>query len=750
MSHKETYIEVFLPVPVDNWFTYKVDETTRKSGEGELVAGQRVLVPFGSRVLVGVVRRVGVDKPDYKTKTVKQIIDSTPCLSNQLMKLLEWASHYYFHPIGDVFKQFMPHKDIKLEANKFYRLSGYHIDLNTVSDKEITVINYLSNKEYVSKNTLVKRFNQGIINRLLKNGMLEVVFKTNNQIFEKPPYSIVDYHDSNTLETFQSNIILTEEQTSVVDQLITYLQAKTFQTTLVMGVTGSGKTEIYMHVIAEAIKNGKNAIVLVPEIALTPQLVNRFIERFGIIVGIVHSKIKPLALKKTYEDILSDKIRIIIGVRSAIFAPIKHVGIIVVDEEHEHTYKQEDRFRYNARDVAIMRGKLEQGLVVLGSATPSLESYYNAITGKYKFCRLEHRIHNLPMPEIHIIDLKKENPHRIGNEILTKPVVDALSETFSKNKQAIIMLNRRGYASSFICEDCGHIEKCPQCDIPLTYHKPLQRLICHYCGYSEPIFLKCPDCGSSNVKLVGIGTQRLEEEIKKIFKSIKSIRMDKDTTGRAGSHEKFIDMFGTGHVMILLGTQMVSKGLDFPNVDLVCLPLLDIGLNIPDFRSSERVFNIIMQSAGRAGRSEKGARVFIQTYNPDYYPIKYAVDYNIELFYKTELNYRKQLLYPPFSRIALIIFKHKDLNTLQYAMEKITKILANGLGKPENVSNEVVFFGPVPAPMTKAKGVYIYHLLLKSSKTNLLSDTIYHLINEFKELIPDIKFIIDMDPQHFV
>jgi primosomal protein N' (replication factor Y) len=747
MPYKETYIEVILPVPVDNWFTYKVDETTGKSNEEELAVGQRVLVPFGPRMLVGVVRKVGVDKPDYNTKTVKQVIDSTPCMSNQLMKLLEWSSHYYFHPIGDVFKQFMPHKDIRLEINKFYRLSSYPIYLNTFSDKENAVINYLTNKKYVSKNTLIKRFNQDIINRLLKKSVLEVVFKTPDQILEEPSDSIVDSHNSNTLKTFKSDIILTEEQKNTVDLLVTDLQTRTFQTTLVMGVTGSGKTEIYMQVIAEAIKKGKNAIVLVPEIALTPQLVNRFIDRFGIIIGVIHSKIKPLSLKKTYADILKDRIRIIIGVRSAIFAPIKHVGVIVVDEEHEHTYKQEDRFRYNARDVAIMRGKLEQALVVLGSATPSLESYYNAITGKYKFCKLEHRIHNLPMPEIHIVDLKKEHPHRIGNEILTKPVVDALSETFSKNKQAIIMLNRRGYASSLICGDCGHVEKCPECDIPLTYHKSLQRLVCHYCGYSEPIFSKCPVCGSSNVKLIGIGTQRLEEEIKKIFNSIKSIRMDRDTTGRAGSHEKFIDMFGTRDVMILLGTQMVAKGLDFPDVELVCLPLLDIGLNIPDFRSSERIFNIIMQSAGRAGRAESGARVFIQTYNPDYYPIKYAVDYNTELFYKTELSYRKELFYPPFSRITLIIFKHKDLKTLQYAMEKIAKVLTNGLG---NVSNGVDFFGPVPAPMTKAKGFYVYHLLLKSSKTKILSDVLHKLNNKFKESIPDIKFIIDMDPQHFM
>ena len=748
MPYKETYIEVILPVPVDHGFTYRVDETTTGiTDDAKIVAGQRVLVPFGSRMLAGIIRRAGIDKPEYRTKTVRQFIDSVPCLPLPLMKLMEWASRYYFYPMGDVFKQFMPHKDIKLEANRFYRLSLQPIDRIRLSDKEKAIITYLESKKNISKVTLVRRFGSGVVNKLVKNGVLEIFFKTSNKIPDQTVDSIPDIKKSTSLEPSESGIILTEEQKNTKDALVTSLQTRTFQTTLVMGVTGSGKTEIYMQVIAETIKQGKNAIVLVPEIALTPQLVNRFIDRFHGIVDVMHSKIKPLLLRKTYEDILLGKIRIIIGVRSAIFAPIKDVGVIVVDEEHEHTYKQEDRFRYNARDVAIMRGKLEQALVVLGSATPSLESYYNAMTGKYHFCKLEHRVQNLPMPNIYVIDLKKEHPHRIGNEILSKPVVDALTETFARGKQAIIMLNRRGYASSLICVDCGHTEKCPECEIPLTYHKSLQRLVCHYCGYSEPVFAKCPVCGSSNIKSMGIGTQRLEEEIKRIFSDIKFIRMDRDTTVKLGSHEEFIDLFGTGDVLMLLGTQMVAKGLDFPDVELVCLPLLDIGLNIPDFRSSERIFNIIMQSAGRAGRTESGARVFIQTFNPDYYPVKYAVEYKTELFYKTELSYRKELNYPPFSRISIVVFKHKNLNVLQGAMEKISKIFGNGSGI---VHRGVDVFGPVPAPMSKVKGVYVYHLLLKSSKTNLLSDTLHQLGTQFKELIPDIKYIIDIDPQHFI
>ena len=738
ISLEDTYVEVILPVPVEHGFIYRIDKTTQ--GIQDITIGQRVLVPFGSRMLTGIIRKTGIEKPNYETRVVKEVLDRVPCISIELFKLLEWASDYYFHPIGDVFKQFIPHKDIGLEANKFYKISSYNIDLNDFSSKEKELIAYLLNKKVLSAKTLAKRFNKDIINRLYKTGILEVIFKTPvKRSTDSGKDQTNTYKDINEIDS----ITPTEEQKEVIDELTNHMKTNTFLAALIMGVTGSGKTEIYIRLIENAIAQGKNAIVLVPEIALTPQLVNRFIKRFGSMVGVVHSKIKSSLIKDTYQRILENKVRIVIGVRAGIFVPLKHVGIIVVDEEHEHTYKQEDGFRYHARDVAIMRGKLEHALVVLGSATPSIESYYNAQKGKYKFYMLEHRVHNLPMPKIYVIDLKREHPHKIGNEILTKPVVDALLETFSKNKQAIIMLNKRGYSASIVCADCGHVEKCPQCDISLTYHKQFQRLICHYCGFSEPVFNKCPVCGSPNIKPIGIGTQKLEEEIKRIFNNINMIRMDKDTTTKIGSHERFINMFSAGRILVLLGTQMVAKGLDFPDVELVCLPLIDVGLNIPDFRSGERIFDIIMQSAGRAGRATPGARVFIQTYNPDYYPVKYAVEYNTELFYKTELNYRKDLFYPPFSRMALIIFKHRKLESLKHAMDIVTKEL-NRIDKDIKVS------GPVPAPVGKIKGVYVYHVLLKSTKIQPLIRTLKFFNKIFKTLIPEISFTIDMDPQHFI
>ncbi len=744
MNNKDVYIEVILPVPVDHGFIYRLDKNAGIAYP-EPAAGQRVIVPFGTRILAGIISRAGVDKPGYETRSVKEIIDHKPCLSEALIKLLLWSSDYYFHPVGDVFKQFMPHKDIKLEANKLYRLSLQYVYFEGLSDKELNVINYLKNKKSVSRNTLISRFGINNVNGLVKKGFVEAAFKSIKKISESSQEipSSLKIDEAPMRNLGQKLVTLTDEQKNIITALTESLDTGAFTTALIMGVTGSGKTEIYMRVIAKTIEAGRNAIILVPEIALTPQLVQRFVTRFGSIVGIVHSGIKPSLQKKTQEDILNGRVRIVIGVRAAVFAPVSNVGVIVVDEEHEHTYKQEDRFRYNARDVAIMRGKLEQALVILGSATPSIESYYNASTGKYKFYRLYHRIHNLPMPEIHVIDLRKEHPHRIGSEILTKPVVDALSLTLSRGKQAIIMLNKRGYSSSLVCTGCGHVEKCPECDIPLTYHKVTQRLMCHYCGYSSAVLPRCPACGSNDIRPLGIGTQRLEEEIKRIFNDIKFVRMDSDTTGKAGSHEGLINMFGTGEVFLLIGTQMVAKGLDFPDVELVCLPMLDVGLNVPDFRSAERIFNIITQSAGRAGRGSSGARVFIQTYNPGYYAVKHAVEYNTDAFYATELGYRKELLYPPFSRIALFIFKDKRLDKLHAAMGKIGSEI-------EALPKSVQAYGPVPAPMAKVKGTYVYHLLLKSARTQQLVDVLHRMDERFKKLIGDVRVVIDMDPQYFV
>ncbi len=733
MEIKDRYIEVVLPVPVDHSFVYTLAGTTP-------AVGQRVLVPFGTRRLVGVIKAVDVRRPDYETRPAIEVIDREPCLSEPLVRLLAWASGYYCHPIGDVFKQFLPHRGIRLEADRSYKLVPHVAAPQALDGREAGMVDYLRHRKPVSRVTLVRRFGLGTINKLVKAGVVEAVFKP---IAGPGGIGPADIPEQYRHPVIRPHIVLTDEQRAIVDQLIAALDTKVFVAGLVMGVTGSGKTEIYMHVIERALKQGRNAIVLVPEIALTPQLVGRLAERFGAVVGIMHSGIESSLLAKVQRSILSGDIRIVIGVRSAVFAPLKDVGVIVVDEEHAQTYKQQERFKYNARDAAIMRGKLEGALVILGSATPSLESYYNAGIGKYRSFRLYNRVRKLPMPDIHTIDLRKEHPHRVGNEILTGPLVDALTRTLSAGKQAIVMLNKRGYSSSLICTDCGHAPTCPQCDIHLAYHKSSQRLVCHYCGHSAAPMTRCPVCGSVHIQPLGIGTQRLEEEIKGLFRDVGIVRMDSDTTARKGSHEKLIDLFGSGGALLLLGTQMVAKGLDFPNVELVCLPMLDVGLNVPDFRSAERIFDVITQSAGRAGRIASGAHVYLQTYNPEYYAIRYAVEYDIEAFYREELRYRKELLYPPFSRLALLMFRHKNIERLRDAMEGVVKGLSD---IPEGVRVS----GPVPAPIPKMKGLYVYHLLLRSQNTAKLLSTVHELDRRLRPAMRNVKMSIDIDPQYFV
>ncbi len=740
MENKELFVDIILPVPVDQSFTYRITSKQLDNEGNPVIPGMRVLVPFGSRMLVGIIRKIGVDKPAIDIKPINQLIDHKPSVSKPLMSVLEWASSYYMHPVGDVFKQFIPHKGARLELNKFYNISRVPYNSSSLTAKELELLEHLDKRKHISKNRLLNKFGINIINRLEKLGIIESYFKGHDN---KEPGNSVRENEYTPVKYLIPDVILTAEQNAIIEALQKSFNSGIFSTNLIMGITGSGKTEIYLRLIHHAIEQGKNAIVLVPEIALAPQMLERFKNRFGELVGIMHSGVQQKELIESQQKILSGRIRIVIGVRSAVFAPIKNVGVIIVDEEHSSTYKQEDRFKYNARDVAIMRGKFEQAIVVLGSATPSMESYYNAVTGKYRLYKLTKRINDLPMPEIHVIDLKRDHPHRIGNELLAKPVMDALSDTISKGKQAIIMLNKRGFSSSLVCEDCGYTEHCPYCELSLTYHKTVNKLKCHYCGYETNAIGKCPSCGSVNLKPVGTGTQRIEEELKHLFKNVPLVRLDRDTTVKPGSHEQILNTFGSGEAIIMLGTQMVSKGFDFPKVDLVCLPLLDIGLNLPDFRGAEHVFNIITQSAGRAGRLTSGAKVYIQTYNPEYYAIKFAVNYDTQTFYERELKYRKELDYPPFSRLVLLLFKHKKLEKLENAMPRVTEEL-------KAFNNRLTILGPAPAPLIRVKGFYIYNVLLKAHSSKTMSDVLYTLNKNLKRTIGNIITNFDVDPQHFL
>ena len=505
---------------------------------------------------------------------------------------------------------------------------------------------------------------------------------------------------------------------------------------LLNGITGSGKTEIYMHLIDKEIKKGKQAIMLVPEISLTPQIISRFKKHFSSTIAIFHSGLSNSEKYDEYRKILNNEAKIVIGARSAIFVPFKNIGIIIIDEEHSSTYKQDHNPKYNAIDVAIERGKYHNAKILLGSATPRIETYARSEKGYYDLVKLEKRANNAKLPKVDIIDMKDEM--KTGNNIFSRKLLENIKDRLKKNEQIMLLLNRRGYSNYLMCNNCGEVLKCPNCDITLTYHKTSNINRCHYCGYADKKYEKCPKCKEGKLKSFGIGTEKIEEEIKKIFKDVKVLRMDIDTTTRKGSHEKIINSFMNHEADILVGTQMISKGLDFPLVTLVGVINADTILNLPDFRASEKTYELISQVSGRAGRSEKEGMVIIQTFNPDNYSINYAKYHDYNGFYKEELKIRKKLRYPPYFFISLIKVGGKEFNFTYEEAKKISSYIKR------YISKDMTVLGPSIGSVSKINNIYYFEIITKY-RNKIKMREILNNIYELEENNNKIKIDIDIN-----
>jgi primosomal protein N' (replication factor Y) len=503
---------------------------------------------------------------------------------------------------------------------------------------------------------------------------------------------------------------------------------------LLHGVTGSGKTEIYLRAIEKL--DNKEAIVLVPEIALTPQIIDRFRIRFKEKVAFLHSGLSPGEKLEQWRKIINGDAKVAIGVRSAVFAPFKNLGLIVVDEEHEPSYKQFEGLRYSARDTALARAKIEGIRIILGSATPSIESFYNARKGTIHYVELEHRIEKKPLPEVAILDMTKEEKKTWS---FSNKILDALRENVMHGRQSLLMLNRRGYSPYFMCVDCGYTYKCPACSITLTYHKDTKTMNCHYCGsYLKPQDL-CPKCGSSKSKSLGTGTQRAEEELRDLIPEISLKRMDRDTTTKKLSHYRMVREMEQKKIDILIGTQMVAKGHDFPNVTVSGIVLADIALNLPDFRSSERTFQLFTQLAGRAGRGESPGKVYIQTYEADHYVFEFVKKHDYHGFYRKEVGFRKELSYPPFSRLIRIIFSFRKKDIVKQTINRISN-------KIKNIRlNDAEVLGPAPAPVEKIRNLWRWHIILKGKRAKPLRLNALEILESIKE-IKEVRVDIDVDP----
>jgi len=730
------YVAVALPLGIDRTFTYALPERLR----GKVWPGQRASVPFGrgSRVAVGWIVG-GVAETNLKdVKEVLDLVDAEPLLTDDLIDLAFWMSRYYVTPLGLVFETILPaavkrnvgFKTVQLVV----RTSRPESEAPRILSKQRRVLDRLVEAGGpIAPRELARHAGctVAVIKRLQKMGLVAIETR-----------QVTDFARDLFIELDEPRPIhLTSEQQLALQRVKNLIAADTFGVLLLNGVTGSGKTEIYLRAIETVVAQGRQAIILVPEIALTPQTIRRFRERFTH-VAVLHSHLSDLERHRQWRDIAEGRADVVIGARSAVFAPVRDLGIIVIDEEHENSFKQDAAPRYHARDLAIMRANLVGVPVILGSATPSLESYQNCRTLEhYQEARLKSRVEGRPLPPVHIVDLRAEAAERPGHHLLSRALEGALAAAFHKQQQVILFLNRRGFATYLFCVRCGHVHKCPDCDVALTYHAKPGVLRCHYCGRTaEPPGL-CPTCSAETVNYWGTGTQRVEEEVRTKFPDIHVARMDADAMQGRGRHERVLEDFREGRIDVLLGTQMVAKGLDFPNVTVVGVINADTALSLPDFRANERTFQLITQVAGRAGRGPKGGEVYIQTFQPDHLAIQLAARHDFEGFARDELESRRARGYPPFGRLARVLVRSQSRQKATEAAH----VLADRLAEPAQVAG-ITILGPQPCPIERLSRFWRFHFLLKAPTAKAL----LHLWDRVRgELVapPDCQLAVDVDPQ---
>ena len=697
----------------DKTFTYHIPDGMKAK------EGMRALVPFGRRNIEGFIIRIYDEvELDYEVKDIIQLVDEKPVLNEEMLELGKYISKKTLSPLTLSYQTMLPSGlKAREKTNINKKIVKY---LHVLKDGEFKGEKQKQVFDYVKKNNLVlkaeaNKISSSAVKTLINNGYLEEV--------EKEVYRLDE-----EVEVEKKHYDLTEEQAKVLESV----KFGKFKPYLLHGVTGSGKTLVYIRLIEKVLKQGKEAILLVPEISLTPQVVDIFKKRFGKTIAILHSGLSNGEKYDEWRKIERKEVSIVIGARSAIFAPFTNLGIIIIDEEHSNTYKQDNVPRYNAIDVALRRGKTYNIPVVLGSATPSVESYTRAKTGIYELLVMKNRV-NKKMPKVYLVDMKDE--FKKGNRVFSDIFKEKMNDRLSKNEQVLVLLNRRGYSTVITCKECGFTHKCPNCDIPLTYHKNGNIMKCHYCDYKVPRLLECPKCHSKNINSLGMGTEKLESLIKEEFKDAKVIRMDQDTTRNKGAHKRIIDDFKEGKYNVLVGTQMIAKGLDFPKVTLVCVVNGDATLNIPDFRSSERTYELLSQVSGRAGRDKLDGEVIIQGFNVSHYSIVYAKNNDYESFYNEEMKIRKVLKYPPYYNLCLIKVSGKNYDEVYNEASKITTYLKSNL-------NNIVL-GPASASMPKINNIYYVQIIIKFKNTKEILSYLEFIREHYKK---KINVDIDLNP----
>lgn len=750
MSARPTgLIEVALPVPLFQTFTYELGPDTPAPP-----AGSRVVVPFRNRKEIGICLGPFEGTPPKTVKRVIEVPDDSPALNERLISLCRWIAEYYVVPLGMVLRSALPAAMTGAAQpqppRKTHRVVSLREDLPTLTHREkafarapqqravFELLESLGGTSTLEHLLEQLQFSPSVLKSLEKRGLIRIDAKE----IDRDPFAARPGLSSARLNP-------TQPQSDAIARLSRGSAGDVF---LLHGITGSGKTLVYIELLREIVDvRGQTAIVLVPEIALTPQTVDRFRAVFGDRIAVLHSALSDgerydawLALKR------GDK-RIVVGARSAIFAPLESLGAIIVDEEHEASYKQGENPRYHAREVAIVRAKLEGAIVVLGSATPSLESWTNAVSHKYNLLSLPDRVGGGKLPRVEVIDLRHRpqpaegstGPYTGYDGIIREELDAALSERLKKGEQSILLLNRRGYSSFVQCNDCGDVVVCPNCSITLTLHRAPERLLCHYCAHQEPLRSKCKRCGGETLKHRGLGTQQVERVLSERFPSARIARMDVDTTSGKWAHAEILDRVSSGAVDILLGTQMIAKGLDFPNVTLVGVVDADVGINLPDFRASERCFQLLSQVAGRAGRGPKGGRVLIQTRVPSHHAVRCAVNHDYSTFVAEELEGRVNPAYPPNLRLVNIVFSGTNSSATASLATRGADWMRDLLAT--HTAGDIALIGPAPCPIERVKTRWRWHILLKSQNAGELTRVSRYFMERFK--IPAaLRMTLDRDP----
>jgi primosomal protein N' (replication factor Y) len=735
----------------------------------QIEVGSRVQVPLGARKVLGCVTALAEDSGQTKLRPVLKVIGAQTLVTPKLLKLARWLAEYYCCAPETALKAILPeavrHEEAGWRERLFVRALPRAGELPKLSQRQRAVLELIEQRGALPLRELAElaETTAGTVRRLEDKGL--VVIST--QISERDPYAREHILPSQPLPLNPAQTKALAAITKVMDQgcpieaeleannhegasqrAFLRSPASTSHTFLLHGVTGSGKTEVYLQAIAHALQQDKGAIVLVPEISLTPQTVERFKARFSAgplrtLVAVLHSHLSSGERHDEWHKIRQGRARIVIGARSAIFAPVEPLGLIIVDEEHEHTYKQEEAPRYHARDVAIVRGQREGATVVLGSATPSLESFYNCRKGKYALLELPERADDKKMPLVRVVDMRQAVRRGKGPPIFSPQLKEAITQRLERKEQVILFLNRRGYSTSLQCPQCGYVAGCPNCSVSLTFHRQEQKICCHICGYSEVVPTVCPNekCRNPEIRYSGLGTQRVEETLAKLFPQARTVRMDSDALKRKEDYRRILGDFRTGKIDILLGTQMIAKGLHFPNVTLVGIIYADLALHQPDFRAGERTFQLLTQVAGRAGRGDVEGEVFVQAFTPFHPAIQFARRHDFVGFYEQELEFREPLKYPPFSRIALITLKGRNEEKVKFLADHLKRELDKLM--PE--FKELILAGPAPAPLLRAETYYRYQIMLRFSRMSLLSKRLAQLTQTLT-LPEDVSLVVDIDP----